>query len=700
MRNNLIAGKDRSERQCNINTIKMGQITNTTKPGLNKETNLLFLSKEELTIVEYFARKYWYVTRIDRISIASSSYNIAFIKPTQEISIGFNLYREVVLVFSPYDKFEPRSLDAIDSLDVQELRLEEICSVVISKDNDVSKKIATYLKSNQESRVIIPFTYTELLAADNDEFVPNRFRQLFYQRDLFDIQDPLQTDLYFFGRTDLVHEIVNKHLCKQNLGLFGLRKTGKTSILFGVERVLKKKGAVSVFIDCQTLHLQEWQMALFLVISEIRKHCGVSKNKIHTQEDYNSSLTSEHFKEDIQCIFRENDKHSILLIFDEIENVTFGTSVSPSWKSGESFIKFWQVIRSTYQILHKENVFTYLIAGTNPHCVEQARIDKVDNPLFAQFNPTFIAPFTYDQTKEMVQRLGGYMGLDFPDTICGHLVEDFGGHPLLIRQMCSFIHRSINESRPFRIDKSLYNKVKDEFYRSSTGFNKYAEMVLDVLISDYPDEYDMLTFLAVGDVESFNGFAQQDSAYTLHLLNYGIIGENAKRDGFTFKIEAIGDYLRQKTRYQRIHLSLEEKWAEINERRNKIEPKLRNLVRRQLKSGLGLELATEKIKSALTGDESSNKEKIKRLSKPTYSDFFDPNKVNIYLRTLFKVIVANYETCFRNLIGEDVEIFNAKAKIIMSYGRPDAHAKAIDDNSFGLFRGAMSWLEKIIEENQ
>lgn len=677
----------------------MEQITNKTKPGFNKEINFQFLDEDEMKIVKFLSRKYWYVTRIDHISIASSNYNIAFIKPTQEISIGFNLYREVVVVFSSYDKFEPRSLDAIDSLDVQDLRLEEICCIIISKDNDVSKKIATFLKSNQESRVIIPFTYAELLSTNDDEFVPNRFRKLFYQRDLFDIQDPLQTDLYFFGRTDLVHEIVNKHLCFQNIGIFGLRKTGKTSILYCVERVLKKKSVVSVFIDCQTLHMQDWKRALYYIISKLRERCGVAKNKIHKEEDYVNGVTAEMFKDDIQSIFRQNHKHSILLIFDEIEHITFGTSATEMWKSGDSFIKFWQVVRSSYQQLHKENVFTYLIAGTNPHCVEQSRIGQVDNPIFAQFNPTFIEPFTYDQTKEMVQRLGGYMGLDFPDTICGHLVEDFGGHPLLIRQMCSYLHKNIQETRPFQIDKSLYNKVKDEFYKSSTGFNKYAEMVLNVLVNDYPDEYDMLAYLAMGDTDSFNGFAKLDSAYTTHLLNYGIIGENKKHDGYTFKIEAISEYLQQKTKYQRLHLTQDEKWAEISERRNKLEPKLRNLVRIQLKSGLGLSEATDKIKSALISADKNNKDKIKRLNNPLYNDFFDPNVVNIYLKTLFNVIVANYETCFRKLIGEDVEIFSAKTKIIASYGRPDAHAKKIDDNSFELFRNAISWLENIIEDN-
>lgn len=678
----------------------MSQLVNNTKPGCNPDLNFGFLNEDEIKIVDFLSRKYWYVTRLNRITIAGSTYNTLFIKPTREISIGFNLYREIVVVFSNYDKFMPRSLDAVDNLDIQELRLEEICCVIVSKDNDVSTKIASYLKSNQESRVIIPFTYSELLETEDNEFVPNRFRMLFYQRDLFDIQDPLQTDLYFFGRTDLIHDIVNRHLCTQNIGIFGLRKTGKTSILHGVERVLDKKNCVSIFFDCETLHFQDWNKALSYIIESLRSKCNVPRKDLHTEDEYLNSFSADFFKEDIKRIYRNNGKRSVLLIFDEIEHISFDTSISPGWKSGESFIKFWQVIRSAYQQLQKEGVFTYLLAGTNPHCLEQSKIEKVDNPIFAQFNPVFIEPFTYQQTKEMVQRLGGYMGIDFTDTICGHLEEDFGGHPLLIRQMCSFIHKNTHEKRPFKVDKSFYNDIKKRFYLSSTGFNKYAEMILNVLVSDYPDEYDMLTFLATGDNASFNGFAQIDRSYTSHLLNYGIIEENAKHDGYSFKIEAIGDYLRQKMRYQRINLTQEEKWAEIGERRNRLEPKLRNFVRVQLKSGHGLATATDRIKSALIGDDPSNKERIKRMRSPVYNDFFDPHKVNIYLRTLFKVISDNYEKCFRNLFEEDVDLFKAKAKIIASYGRPDAHAKEIDDNEFQLFRSAMSWLEGVINDNE
>ena len=95
-------------------------------------------------------------------------------KPSPSITNAFNLHREIVVAFSPYDSFEPRSIDAIEYLNIQELRLEEICSVLISKDNDVEQKVSTILKSNQEARVIIPFSYSEIIKNIKNKDIKNK----------------------------------------------------------------------------------------------------------------------------------------------------------------------------------------------------------------------------------------------------------------------------------------------------------------------------------------------------------------------------------------------------------------------------------------------------------------------------------------------------------------------------------------------
>lgn len=666
--------------------------TNQQQVGIFSKVKLDKFSDDEKEILNSIARKYWKVTRAEIISLSNSIYKIVLIKPTEFISHCFNLKREVVVVFSDYDTFQPRTIEAIDYKGVQSLRVEEVCCFVISKDTSIEKQILQLIKSNQESRVIVPFSYSELLEEiDNDEYIINKTRQHFYSRDLFSIQDPLKKDLYFFGRNDLIQGLVNKHLNNENSGLFGLRKTGKTSILYGVERTLDKKKNICVLIDCQTLHMKSWNDALFYIIRQLfDKSQNVSEKNIHTIQDYSSECyASDYFEKDIVTISKKNKK-KILVVFDEIEHISYGTSISDNWREGDYFIKFWQSIRSAYQ-KNSEGVFSYLITGTNPRCVEMSTIKKVDNPIFMQFQPTYIPAFTYSQTSEMVNRLGGYMGITFDESVCVALNDDFGGHPLLIRQMCSYIHRSAEFERPHCLSKFEYEEYKRKYFDSDSTFYKYAEMVLNVLQDWYPDEYQMLEWLSIDDQETFNGLAELSPTYIDHLKKYNIIVSISNR--YYFNNASLKLYLERHNKYQKLHTTIEEKQHEISERRNKLEPQLRKVVKQILKILYGEEIAKQKVISEIYGTD-----KVGRYMNKQYSDLFDPTKTKIYLSSLFSLIKKNWNDGFNNIFECSIEIFEARSIIINSNRKVDAHAAEITEEQFQEFRGAIGWMEKKVEE--
>jgi hypothetical protein len=656
------------------------------KTGVHSGADLSFFDPTERKILDYFSKQ-WYITSTRKINIAGSTYKIFLIKPTELIKIMFNLSREVVVAMSAYSQFEPRSIDAIDYLDYQELRLEEICSILISADSDVEKKINNILKSNEESRVIVPFSYLEFKNIDNEEIIINKLRTHFYSRDLFGLQDPLKKDLYFFGRKDLIHELLNRHLTGANSGIFGLRKTGKTSILFGVERALDKKNQSYLFIDCQTLHLKSWNSALFFIIEALCSKYEIKRTKINKKENYlNEETVSELFLNDIKTIHRLNSGKKILLVFDEIENISFGTSLSEGWKNGEFFIKFWNVLRSTFH--HTDDIFTFLICGTNPQCVEKPSIKGVDNPIFIQIPATYIDNFDVEKTKEMVNKLGGYMGLRFDQIVCSKLVEDFGGHPFLIRQFCSYVHQQIKEVRPYTISKVIYEKLKPDFYENKA--NVYSSMVLDILEKFYEDEHYMLSLLSINDFHTFKGLAEQSPEYTNHLINYGIIEKNSGEYGF--KIEVLKYYLSHKNKYKKLNQSNDEKQEEISKRRNTVEPLLRKLIKRQLKATYGEEEAKRKVLSKYGT-------KASKYASLSYNDLFDANKHAIYLKDLFDLMHKNWDL-FKNLFDTDIEIFDAKSKLINYYRKPDTHAADIDDADMNSFRGAMEWLENKLRDSE
>lgn len=86
-------------------------------------------------------------------------------------------------------------------------------------------------------------------------------------------------------------------------------------------------------------------------------------------------------------------------------------------------------------------------------------IGGTTNPMFRQLSESnqgaYLPAFTYDDTKNMVNTLGGYMGMQFDEYTIGKLTSDCGGHPYLMRILCSFINKYI------RISISIYLHILD-----------------------------------------------------------------------------------------------------------------------------------------------------------------------------------------------------------------------------------------------
>ena len=660
---------------------------NDVHPGINPKVKLAHLSEDEQKIVKKFANE-WYVTNggAQFVLGSTSLYRYFLVKPTRLYTEMFNLEREIVVIFSDYPQFEPRTLDAIDHAinKHQQLRLEKICSILISKDENIEKKIRDLLKSEPESRVIIPFFYEELLTNKDSYFMRNRLKLHFYSRDLFAYEAPLKKDLYFFGRNDIVHKIVNRHKSNEISGLFGLRRTGKTSIVFGVKRVLMESGEKFALIDCQnpSFHKRRWNEALFLVILEIKKQNNI-KIRTKQENDYTEKNSAICFEDDILRLYDHFGKKRILIVFDEIEHLTPQIASSEHWKVQLDFIWFWQTLRSLFQKL--DSVFTYLLAGTNPKCVELPTIEGHDNPIFNQIPYEYIQPFDVPQTREMVRKLGTIMGLKFREIIYSKLTEDFGGHPFLIRHVCSIINKLASSERPVTIDKAIFKEAKKKF---TNEYSNYIEMLLSVLKEFYNNEYEMLRYLALEDMAAFNVYADSSPAYTNHLLGYGIVDKNNGK--YFFRIESVKDYLVNKHKYEKMNLSDEEKWIECCERRNKLEPSLRKIVRMVLYNNFGPNEAKNKVLETF-----SNPDKAK-YSNHTLNDLLNPNKTKIYFDKLREIIRKNWPQ-FEYIFDRNLEQFENSMRAVNKY-RADAHAKKIETGEMETFRTHMSNLERQVQD--
>ena len=657
------------------------------RPGIHPKFHLDRFAEDECTIIKNLSVD-WYVTSSgNKIILAASTYDYFLIKPTTLFSEMFNIEREIICVFSPYEHFEPRTLDAFSEAEksLSDLRTETICKILISNDNSIEAKIDSLLKADPEQPIIVPFTYNELKTNYDQHLIQNRFRQHFYSRNLFDFLSPLKSDLYFFGRSQLVQEIVNRHKSSEHTGLFGLRKSGKTSIIYAVERVLKNNGQNYVSIDCESpsIHQLKWNEMLEKIVG-LYHETTQSKIKLDTNLRYLEKSAADSFEEDIKKIYNSKKKQSTLFIFDEIEKITPGTASSIHWRDHDDFIYFWQTLRGFYQ--RNPEIFTYMLVGTNPSSIEHAVLVGHDNPLFVSIPCQYVPNFGVEQVREMVNVLGKFMGLDFDEMICSKLTDDFGGHPFLIRQACSVIHKECKGARPVKVDKALYEKTKKKFIANSSN---YLDMVILVLKDWYPDEYEMLKYLANGDTETFIEFANDNSEFTKHLIGYGLIQHSA--NGYVFNIEAVKEYMSKEHKYERINLSEQEKVEEISRRRNAFEKNLRKIVKNSLKMKYGQKKASEKLLASLP---ESRRTALNSLS---FDDILAVDSSPLFLLELKNVINREWES-FQHIFEMEKEKVLFMIDEINKVGRPEAHAKNIDTSDFDQMRLYFNKLEPIMDE--
>src|SRR5690606_12416859 len=148
-------------------------------------------------------------------------------------------------------------------------------------------------------------------------------------------------------------------------------------------RQLSARDEFSIYIDCQdpSLHKRKWNEALQFIVQSISLKLKAKSNiDIELEDDYSEKNASISFTTDLKKMFGKLNRKRILLIFDEIESLTFSLSPTEHWKAGEDYLSFWQALRSSYQA--NNMIFSFLIAGVNPRIVETPTVNGFDNPIY------------------------------------------------------------------------------------------------------------------------------------------------------------------------------------------------------------------------------------------------------------------------------------------------------------------------------
>lgn len=120
---------------------------NEVQPGRHPQFDITLFEPAEQRVLRRMERLF-HLTRHGEITIGNqkSKYRYALVKPCGNMRGILHTDREVLVVFSSYMEFQPRSIDAFDHIigeSSEEFRIEKVARILVSGDAHIGKKNAS-----------------------------------------------------------------------------------------------------------------------------------------------------------------------------------------------------------------------------------------------------------------------------------------------------------------------------------------------------------------------------------------------------------------------------------------------------------------------------------------------------------------------------------------------------------------------------
>lgn len=518
------------------------------------------------------------ITYAEKKSLNNTTLFAYLLKPEQYLSEAFGIDKEVILAYSPYDTIQPRALQAANMLfDVFPFRnrVDTLNCFIVTKDPDIVSLAGITSFSETESRLMVPFIYSELIANSSDSwYIRNQLRRNFYDVDLFGYTLPLRDETSFFGRQQIIARYIDAIKRCENRGVFGVRKTGKTSLLFKIDRLVREQKLGFVFFyDCKSrsYRMLHWNELLGEICNNIAKRLG-----IQIRREYDEKNIIKSFRYVVNEASKKRKK--IVIIFDEIEYISFKSPMDTHWHT--EFIDFWQTIWSV-QSIHRNLVF--ILSGVNPSVTEIDTINGIQNPLFSIVQSEYLQGLSEEDAHMMIRTLGRRMGIKFEFSAVDLLYKQYNGHPMLLRLACSYINRQYStQNRPIIIKVKDVQGIQEEI---DIELAYYFKHVVSEIQQFYPDEYEMFEMLASGQTADFVELASLVE-YTKHLYSYGLIAKDEHGTPFV-KMPVAGRYVAMELAKKENRRSLY-KIVDKDKRKDWVTQRMKSIVRdiRQLEAAI------------------------------------------------------------------------------------------------------------------
>jgi hypothetical protein len=445
----------------------------------------------------------------------------------------FALSAEVLLLYTEFDYLEPRVFGNIQERISNESRLEVGLAIVVSNDENVG----TLNRHDGRSVTVVPISLTEITSGVGQ--LRERLASAVASVDYYDTTSPIHDAAAFYGRSEEIAEIQSALDLGNSVGVFGLRKAGKTSLLAQIIRTRNAAGKIVARLDLSSVASAD-QFRL----SVVETVCQAVRGALESQQPERNerfprllllnvkgepkggqSEVALHWLRDLRVLL-DIAPARVELVVDEIDQAYPDSSRLGEGPGGALYQCLVQLRGLLQTSSDTDAGLVLLCAGVDPALFESPVLSGSDNLLYRLVRLQWLGPMPRDEMAGMVRGIGRRMGV----RVKGHepidlLFDEFGGHPLLTRQACSIACRSRSAGLiPFYLDVGPIEAALGE--QGVGTLQRHALDVFDSFEHWFPREAGILRALwsrDPADKEVAQAIVDDTPSEVEHAVAYGLL---------------------------------------------------------------------------------------------------------------------------------------------------------------------------------
>lgn len=488
-----------------------------------------------------------------------------WVEPANHIRQRFDLAPEILVLIIPADTAQARDIYKAEKALLRDYRLDRSVVFVLTRQERAASNLDGCWRSTGRAYVFSTFAQIETVS-DPQQWLTRSLLSQLGSADLFAPGPPV-FGWDFRGRKQETNDLLRHLRGGRPVGLYGLRKVGKTSlILFARRRLLEDSVTASegsessgiltvpIHLDLLRISFAERNLAgfmrqLILAAYSTLQDLGLEPSHIGLRSGLNNletlrRLSSEETEREgiylletlVEWACKAPGERQVLLFVDEYERLLSGDQEFPR-RDGLAILEFLRGLVQTYP-----KAFNFLIAGLTRKLASTPLVEARQNPLF-NFTVDFpLAGLSQMEMNELVGKIGRRLFLSFSSDALELIWEETGGHPYLARALGRLVDKSIpTEARLPKTDirESVVRNQLDRFHVDVLGT---MEEVAGAVAKLDPEAPTLLAYLETYPEECRQAIDLLGPEVVEELQRLGILTE--KNGKWRTRIGCFGRWLR------------------------------------------------------------------------------------------------------------------------------------------------------------